>query len=158
MPQADRTEDDDERSEVMDSVLGDLIGYRLKRAYMRFQPEAQRVLAEDGLRVVSFSCLSIIVDNPGIVQSELAGALQMERSNLVVIIDELEERGLIGRKRVPTDRRRYALTATLRGRHLRDRVADKARIAEDRVLGQIDDEDRARLIAVLERLEGRQTG
>lgn len=141
---------------VEDTVLGNLIGYRLKRAYMQIQPEAQRVLAEDDLRVVSFSCLSIIADNPQIVQSELADALQMERSNLVVVIDELEQRGLITRKKVPTDRRRYALTVTLRGRHLRDRAVAKVQQAEDDILGRLDDEDRARLLTALERLEGRR--
>ncbi|ANT60685.1 MULTISPECIES: MarR family winged helix-turn-helix transcriptional regulator [unclassified Salipiger] len=138
---------------VEDTVLGNLIGYRLKRAYMQIQPEAQRVLAEDDLRVVSFSCLSIITDNPGIVQSELADALQMERSNLVVIIDELEQRGLIARKKVPTDRRRYALTATLRGRRLRDHAAERVRTAEDEIIGRLNDEDRAHLMTVLGRLE-----
>ncbi len=155
MPQTDDLSEDRGRPTVEDTVLGDLIGYRLKRAYMQIQPEAQRVLAEDDLRVVSFSCLSIIADNAGIVQSELADALQMERSNLVVIIDELEQRGLVTRKKVPTDRRRYALTATLRGRRLRDRAAQKVRTAEDQIIGRLDDKDRAHLMAVLERLEAK---
>lgn len=156
MQRQDESSRDDSGQGVEDSVLGNLIGYRLKRAYMQIQPEAQRALAEDDLRVVSFSCLSIIADNPGIVQSELADALQMERSNLVVVIDELEERGLITRKKVPTDRRRYALSTTLRGRHLRDRAAARVRQAEDRFLGFLEEDDRARLTAVLERLEGRR--
>lgn len=153
MPQLSESPDDRSGPIVRDTVLGTLIGYRLKRAYMRIQPEAQRVLAENGLRVVSFSCLSIIADNPGIVQAELADALQMERSNLVVIIDELEERGLITRERVPTDRRRYALTATLPGRHLRDTLANKVRQAEEAVFGRLSKEDRAFLTAVSEWLE-----
>ncbi|MEI4472223.1 MarR family winged helix-turn-helix transcriptional regulator [Frigidibacter sp. MR17.24] len=159
MPKLDESPDDaipEDRigPKVEDGVLGNLIGYGLKRAYMRIHPEAQRVLAEDDLRVVSFSCLSMIVDNPGIAQTELAAALQMERSNLVVIIDALEERELIERRKVPTDRRRFALTATLRGRHLRDRAAERVRLAEEAALDRLDDDDRARLIAVLERLLG----
>ncbi|AWI82731.1 transcriptional regulator [Alloyangia pacifica] len=153
MPQTDDLSEDRGGPTVEDTVLGELIGYRLKRAYMQIQPEAQRALAEDDLRVVSFSCLSIIADNAGIVQSELADALQMERSNLVVIIDELEQRGLITRKKVPTDRRRYALAATLRGRRLRDRAAQKVRTAEDQIIGRLDEKDRAHLMAVLQRLE-----
>lgn len=150
-PEASRA--DPASAQVRDTVLGHLIGYRLKRAYMQLLPAAQQALATEDLRVVSFSCLSIVTDNPGIVQSQLADALQMERSNLVVIIDELEERGLIGRKQVPSDRRRYALTATLRGRHLRDRAAAKLDQAEDQILGRLDDDARRNLIAVLERLE-----
>lgn len=144
------------KDQVQDTLLTDLIGYRLKRAYMQIHPVTQRIMAEDDLRVVSFSCLSIITDNPGIVQSELADALQMERSNLVVVIDELEQRGLIGRKKVPTDRRRYALTTTLRGRQLRDRVGSKVRKAEDEIFGRLNTEERAFLLSVLGKFEDRQ--
>ncbi|WP_157994771.1 MarR family winged helix-turn-helix transcriptional regulator [Paracoccus tegillarcae] len=158
MAQTDESPRAGKAEPVTDSVLSNLIGYRLKRAYMQIQPVAQRVMARDGLRVVSFSCLSIITDNPGIVQTELAEALQMERSNLVVIIDELEQRGLITRKKVPTDRRRYALTATLRGRNLRDRVAEAVREAEDAIFGLLSEPDRARLLIILKQLEAHRTG
>lgn len=158
MPQLGESPDEQPGPQVEDNVLGSMIGYRLKRAYMMIHPEAQRALAEDDLKVVSFSCLSIIVENPGIVQSQLADILRMERSNLVVIIDQLEERGLITRTKVPTDRRRYALTATLRGRHLRDRAAQRIRQAEDALFGRLEEEDRARLIAALTRLEGGKPG
>lgn len=140
-----------------DTVLRDLIGYRLKRAYMQVQPAAQKVLADDRLRLVSFSCLSMIADNPGIVQMQLATALQMERSNLVLVIDELEERGLITRTKVPTDRRRSALNATLRGRRLRDRAAARVKAAEDAIIGRLDAADRDLLLATLTALEDRAT-
>ncbi|HPE61715.1 MAG: MarR family transcriptional regulator [Thiothrix sp.] len=155
MTQPDKIPANDTGPGIVDNVLGRMIGYRLKRAYMQTQPEALRALQEDGLRMVSFSCLSIITDNPGIVQSGLAVALQVERSNLVVVLDELEERGLITRERVPTDRRRYALTATLRGRRLRDRAARKAREAEARVFGRLSEEEHTYLITILERFEGK---
>lgn len=138
--------------QVRDTVLRYLTGYRLKRAYMKVQPTAQKALAEEGLRVISFSCLSAIVDNPGIVQFELADTLQMERSNLVVVIDELESRELISRERVPTDRRRYALTATLQGRLLRDRAAKKAAAAEQGVLAALAEDEQEALRDLLERI------
>ncbi|WP_185968377.1 MarR family winged helix-turn-helix transcriptional regulator [Paracoccus sp. M683] len=155
MSQPDEQAEDGTARIIEDTVLGGLIGYRLKRAYMLIQPRAHAVLAEEGLRVASFSCLSIIIDNPGIVQSELSDALQIERSNLVVVIDELEQRGLISRKRVPTDRRRYALTATLRGRHMRDRLTKKTHLAEEVIFGRLNQEERAQFLHLLERLEGR---
>lgn len=148
--QADAGTPDDRH--VRDTVLQYLIGYRLKRAYMRVQPATQKALAEEDLRVISFSCLSAIVDNPGIVQFELADALQIERSNLVVVIDELESRELISRERVPTDRRRYALTATLRGRRLRDSAARKAADAEQEFFSALTEDEQEALRALLERI------
>lgn len=135
-----------------DTVLQHMTGYQLKRAYINVQPVTQNALAEVDLRVISFSCLSMIVDNPGIVQFELAQALQMERSNLVVVVDELERRDLITRERVMTDRRRYALTATLLGRRLRDRAAKKAGDAEQKLLSALSQEEQQTLRVLLGRI------
>ncbi|MDN5568016.1 MAG: MarR family transcriptional regulator, partial [Paracoccus sp. (in: a-proteobacteria)] len=78
-------------------------------------------------------------------------------SNLVLVIDELEERGLITRTKVPTDRRRSALNATLRGRRLRDRAAARVKAAEDAIIGRLDAADRDLLLATLTALEDRAT-
>ncbi|MFS4436895.1 MarR family winged helix-turn-helix transcriptional regulator [Paracoccaceae bacterium GXU_MW_L88] len=136
-----------------ENVLGELIGYRLRRAYLPVQSAAHQVLAAYNLRVVSFSCLSIIVDNPGIVQSQLADLLQMERPNLVVIIDHLETLELITRTKVQRDRRRYALKATLKGRRLRDKAAKDVRAAEEAVAGGLTVDEQAQLIALLDKLQ-----
>ena len=47
------------------------------------------------LRMLTYSALVLIVDNPGLNQSRLSQIMDIERPNLVVIIDELEERELI---------------------------------------------------------------
>ena len=68
------------------------------------------------------------MDNPGLSQSQLAAVMDIERPNLVVLVDELEGRDLIVRERVPTDRRTYALNVTLAGR----RLCEKAMAAVER--------------------------
>jgi DNA-binding MarR family transcriptional regulator len=102
----------------IDSRLTDFIGYGMKRALSIVQADLSRVLSEFGLRAVSFSALSIIVGQPGLTQTQLAEALQIERSNLVTLIDELAGRGLILRAPVAQDRRRHALMPTAAGKKL----------------------------------------
>ncbi len=102
----------------IDSRLTDFIGYGMKRALSIVQADLSRVLSEFGLRAVSFSALSIIVAQPGLTQTQLAEALQIERSNLVTLIDELAGRGLILRASVAQDRRRHALMPTAAGKKL----------------------------------------
>ncbi len=101
-----------------DSRLTGFIGYSLKRAVSIVQADLSRVLGDYDLRAVSFSALSIIVAEPGLTQTQLADALQIERSNLVTILDELARRNLIVRAPVPHDRRRHALMPTPAGRQL----------------------------------------
>ena len=98
------------------------------------------------------TALSLIVDNPGIAPSQIADALQMERPNIVVIIDDLETRQLISRARSKEDRRRFALTATVRGRRLRDQAQAAVAKAEYRALGALSDEEIAQLLDLLRRI------
>ena len=102
----------------IDSHLSGYIGYGMKRALSIVHADLARVLAEHGLRAVSFSALTIIVAEPGLTQTRLADALQAERSNLVTIIDDLAGRDLIVGAPVPQDRRRHALMPTAAGSKL----------------------------------------
>lgn len=107
-----------ETSSQFDTHLSGFVGYAMKRALSIVQADLARVLAQFGLRAVSFSALSIIVGQPGLTQTQLADALQIERSNLVTIIDELAGRDLIIRAPVAQDRRRHALMPTEAGKTL----------------------------------------
>src|SRR5262245_63694648 len=59
--------------------------------------------------------LRVVHTSGGISQQSLAEHLRILPSRLVVLIDELEERGLVERRADPADRRSYALYLTNRG-------------------------------------------
>lgn len=106
------------RAAVTDDTLRSHFGYRLKRCFNVFQADLARTLAPLDLRMLTYTALMLVEENPGLRQSELARAMDMERPNLVSILDELEGRGLLTRDRVPTDRRAYAVNLTDAGRAL----------------------------------------
>lgn len=137
----------------LDRHLRSYAGYNLKRASNIMQSNAARTLEPFGLRITTFSALSVTVDNPDVTQSQLAAALNMERSNTVLIIDALEEANLIGRFRVPTDRRSYALRATLAGMKRRDAAAKALASAEEERLADLSMEERAQLVDLLRRID-----
>ncbi|MEZ5715254.1 MAG: MarR family transcriptional regulator [Paracoccaceae bacterium] len=143
---------------VSDAALRGFIGYHMKRAMAVLQADLNRVLKPFGLRMVTYSALVMVVENPGLRQAQLADALAIERPNLVVILDELEEAGLITRDKVPTDRRAYALNPTLKGRKLAERATAANRADEARLLGGMDDATRDLVIAAMNRIEGGQGG
>lgn len=136
----------------VDARLHRLLGYTVKRVASAMMTDAARVLDPHGLRVTTFSALSVICDAPDITQSALAQALAMERSNIVVIIDTLEETGLIARHRVNGDRRAYALRATLKGLRRRDAALAALMANEDRELAALTPEERRQLSGLLRRV------
>jgi len=138
-----------EGARVSDATLREFIGYHMKRAFNVVQADLNQTLKPLGLRMVTYSALVLIVDNPGLRQSQLAEALDVERANLVVIIDELEGRELITRDRVPTDRRAYALNPTLAGRRLNDRALEAVRGHEARILNGMGEEAKQAVIAAM---------
>lgn len=137
----------------LDRHLRGYAGYNVKRASNIMQSNAAKALDTYGLRITTFSALCVIVDNPDVTQSQLAAALNMERSNTVLIIDALEEANLIGRFRVPTDRRSYALRATLAGIKRRDAAARALTAAEEERLAGLNLEERAQLMELLRRID-----
>lgn len=110
---------------VTDGRLGEFTGYLMKRAFNVVQADLARALEPFGLRMLSFSALQVVAENPDITQTQLAQALSMERSNVVLVLDSLEQADLVTRNPVKNNRRAYALRATPAGR----RTAGEARRA-----------------------------
>lgn len=133
-------------------LLSTSVGYALKRAYLRVYDDFLLALGDLELRPQLFSALSLIVDNPGIIQSALARVLAIERSNIVLLVDELDRRGFITRNPVPSDRRAYALRATEAGRLCRREAAIRIAAHEKRMLSRLSDAEQRGLIDLLARV------
>ena len=145
-------------TKVSDDILRGFLGYNLKRAFNVVQADLLQTLKPFELRMLTFSALALIVENPGLRQSQLATAMDIERPNLVVIIDELEQRELITRNRVPTDRRAYGLKATLAGRQLLEKAVAAVKEHEEALLRDIDAETRATVAAAMRAIQRSKPG
>ncbi|MCP3970769.1 MAG: MarR family transcriptional regulator [Rhodobacteraceae bacterium] len=138
--------------EISDATLRRFVGYHMKRAFNVVQADLTATLGPFRLRMLTYSALVLVCDNPGLSQTRLAAAMDIERPNLVVIVDELERRGLITRDRVPTDRRAYALMPTPSGRRLCGQAIKAVEAHEARLFAGLDDTTRQTLVAVLSAL------
>ena len=143
-------------TQISDATLRSLIGYSMKRAFNVVQADLLLALKPFDLRMLTYTALVLIADNPGLRQAQLADAMDIERPNLVVIIDELERRELIVRERVPSDRRAYALKVTLAGQQLYEKAVAAVTAHEKALLQGIPNEDRDAVIATLKRIEKNQ--
>jgi DNA-binding MarR family transcriptional regulator len=134
------------------SALTSIVGYPLRRAQLAVFEDFNRRFAALKLSPAQYSALVVIAANPGRKQSEIAGALGIQRPNFVAMMDELERRGLAERLRTPVDRRSRALALTAAGAVLIARARRVQAEQEKEVERLIGREGRERLVAALARL------
>ncbi len=129
--------------------LPQLIGYVLRRAQLAAFQDFMRAFGEVGIRPAQYAVLTIIERNPGLKQSQVSAALGIKRTNLVSLLDTLEERGLATREPVAADRRSYALHLTEKGALLMHRLREISAVHEKRLMTHIGEDGRDRLLELL---------
>lgn len=100
--------------------------------------------------------LRVLGNSAGISQKALAELLSIQPSRLVVLVDELEARGLTERRDSADDRRVYELHLSEKGRRTLEEVGRLARAHDEAFLEVLTEEERARLRALLARLADHQ--
>jgi DNA-binding MarR family transcriptional regulator len=93
--------------------------------------------AEWNLRPPTMGTLRVIDRCGPISQREVCERLGVHPSDMVGIIDSLEGYGLVTRERSETDRRRYDLSLTLKGRSVLDRFSAIAREVDHEFYGSV---------------------
>jgi DNA-binding MarR family transcriptional regulator len=133
--------------------LSQLVGYAVKRAQLKLYEDFLKCVAPLQLTPAQFSVLLLLERNSGRNQSEVAGALGIQRPNFVAMLDGLEARGLCARSRSTHDRRSHVLSLTEKGRVALARaqriIASKH---EARLSGLLGATDRAVLLRILARI------
>jgi DNA-binding MarR family transcriptional regulator len=130
-------------------ALPELLGYRLRLA----QQAAFRDFAASvqGLSPGRVGLLIYIDANPGVTQSRLAEAAERDRSTMVGVLDRLEARGLIERRR-GTDRRTNGLWLTRAGRKLLAGALRRIAMHEKRIAARLSAAERRQLLELLGRI------
>ena len=137
---------------VQSGILGDLLGYHLRRAQAAVFADFMRTMVDDRITPGQFGVLVLIDCNPGLNQSALARALGIERSTMVAVIDGLEDRKLVARRGSVSDRRAKVLSLTKQGRSLLASVKPKVRRHEKRIAADLHPDEIAALIGLLKRI------
>lgn len=96
--------------------------------------------------------LRAIARAPGSSQQVLAELLGTPATRLVALVDGLEQRGLVERRRNPSDRRLHAVHLTDAGTALMADIGRVAREHDDAVLASLDADERAHLHELLAKL------
>ncbi|MGW4350704.1 MarR family winged helix-turn-helix transcriptional regulator [Nocardia sp. NPDC004582] len=102
----------------------------------------QPVLAAHGLTMWAYVVLLRLDEGPARGQGVLAQEIGADKTRIIAVLDDLQERGLIERRPDPADRRARLLALTTEGRHLRDAAQAEIQAQEDRLLAKLPAADR----------------
>jgi DNA-binding MarR family transcriptional regulator len=115
---------------------------------------AETTMSPGGLRPRHLIALKLLSDHGPASQQGLADTLSLDPSNVVGLLNELEERELITRRRDPADRRRHIVELSARGEEELGLAYARFRLVEDDLLSALSAEERATLYDLLVRAVG----
>jgi DNA-binding MarR family transcriptional regulator len=128
------------------------VSFLLKRLGFAAKEQTMEAYEPTGLHPYHYAILLVLDEGSRETQGAIADTLGYDRGQLVGLLDELEEQGLVERRRDPNDRRRHIVRLTADGRRMLRRLRALARQIEDDFLAPLNEEDRANLHALLLRL------
>jgi DNA-binding MarR family transcriptional regulator len=102
-------------------------GYVMKYVFEAWYTTYEQEIANIGLSVNGFLVLVVLDDEGPDTQTRLAERLSIDRSAMVAVVDELEEKGYVERRRSKGDRRTVPVHVTKLG----SEAAARARAATD---------------------------
>jgi DNA-binding MarR family transcriptional regulator len=126
--------------------------FLLKRLGFNAKERSMKAYEQTGLHPYHHGILTVLGERSLDTQGAIADALGYDRGQLVGLLDELEERALVERRRDPNDRRRHIVRITPDGEKTLRRLRALSKQIEDEFLSPLDDEERANLHALLYRL------
>jgi MarR family transcriptional regulator, lower aerobic nicotinate degradation pathway regulator len=126
--------------------------FLLKRLGFAAKERSMPAYEQAGLHPYHYAIMLVLDEGSRETQGSIADALGYDRGQLVGLLDELEEQGLVERRRDPNDRRRHLVSLTPEGTRALARVRTVARQIEDEFLAPLSEQERADLHALLLRL------
>ncbi len=110
------------------------------------------VLREHHISMWGYIVLTALVEQPVRTQAALAQVIRADKSRIIGVLDELQQRGLIQRRPDEADRRVHLLSLTSAGDRLRRSVEAAIRRREEQVLAVLPPADRESFLRSLKAL------
>jgi len=129
--------------------LRDSTSFLLKRLGFAAKERAMEAFEETGLTPYHYAVLLSLSEDSHETQGAIADSLGYDRGQLVGMLDELEERGLVERRRDPADRRRQLVSMTPEGKRELTRLRGLSRRLEAELFGPLDERQREHLHELL---------
>lgn len=104
-----------------------------------------------------FMLIDLLWNLGEMTQQQLADQLQKDKNSVTQLVDALERKGFIERRRNPHDRRSNTLVLTEKAEHLKMEAKRKGILIMDKMLVGVTEEEQHTLLAILRKLNDNMT-
>src|SRR6266568_9598794 len=130
--------------------------YRLVQLGLHLARQFGERLAPLGLEPRHAGMLTRLAAHQGLSQQALGELIGLNPTRMVFLVDELEQRGLVERRRNTADRRSYALYLTPQGRDTLQQIQAAGSRHQDEIGASLTQAERSQLASLLRRLATEQ--
>jgi DNA-binding MarR family transcriptional regulator len=138
---------------VLDSVVGHHLACARVTTHVTFLKHFGQPF---DLRPVEYSLLMLLAANAQLTPKQLAQSLALSAPNLTILLDRMQERGLLQRVRSEVDRRSQHILLTDAGRTMADEISARTPAMEAELDGCLSRAERALLIELLGKIARHQ--
>ena len=127
------------------------LGYLLKQAASALRSAMEAELRPLNMTVTQYSCMELLAQRPGLSNSELARGAFVSRQSMNVLLQSLEQEGLVKRPAEPPVGRVLPTRLTALGSRKLAKATRAVKNVEDRMLCGLDDSQREATRSMLQR-------
>lgn len=131
--------------------LNTSLGYLLKEASAALRASMEAVLRPLGMNVTHYSCLELLAHRPGLSNSDLARGAFVSRQSMNVLLQALEEGGIVTRPDQAVTGRALPTALTELGRDQLTKASAAIKLVENRMISGLSAAERDQLRSLLSR-------
>lgn len=127
-------------------------GYLIRRLHQIHVAIFLDECADFGITPVQFAVMTVLLNNPGADQASIAREAGIDRTNVADVLARLEQRGIVRRRRNPSDRRMRVAVLTDEGERISREMEHASLRAQARLIDRLSPDKRETLMALMTEL------
>ena len=133
-------------------VLATRVGFLLNRSAHRIRQMTEEALAPLNISPKHYGLMAVIQANGPITQQALCEVLKVDRTTMVLLVDDAESKDIVIRNPHPTDRRCHLLSLSENGEKVYKNAHKLVKKVEDEFFSVLAEKEKEELIGLLGKL------
>jgi len=136
---------------IPETLLGKM-GFLLNKGAQKIRDAYGEALEPLGIDGKQWGVMVVINERGSVSQHEIGKCTHIDRTTMVAVIDDLEQKGLVERQEHPTDRRSHALVLTPKGKEILPKAHKLGEAADKKFLSGLSAHEQKEILKLSRKL------